>query len=268
MQINTSGFYIHNIKKLAQCLSLFKSEAEVRLVLCYATGTISITSLILANVALLQVVLRPTTTMDPSTILLQTTKETTKDKTSLYLSTIIFLRALTEATKFDATYCILYPSDEALMLSSFDANNREMSTFAIHQIAPPLDDLLSDLPPFERESDGAILVTRPARILSDYFGTNADTEITTVPTGSITWTTKETLLTTRSTLYCTASDTLRLAVTQTFLKGIMVFIKHTLAFLNQLPCTMTMGVETPLHLFHSSPGLSLDLISGYMVDTE
>ena len=267
MQINTSGFYIHNIKKLAQSMSLFKSETEVRLVLCYSTGTISVTSLILANVALLQIVLRPTPTMDPSTILLQTPKDATKEKTSLYLSTIMFLRALHEATKFEATYCIIYPSDEALMLSSFDTDNREMSTFSIHHIAPPLEDILAGLPPIEREENSLVHVTRPARVLSEYFGTNADTEITTVQTGHMIWTTKDTLLTTRSNLYCTTSDTLRVDVTQTFLKGIMAFIKQTLVFLNQLPCTLMMGTDTPLHLFHSSPGISLDLISGYMVDT-
>jgi hypothetical protein len=269
MQINHSGFYIHNIRKLAQCISLFKSEAEVRLVLCYSTGTISLTSLILANVALLQVVLRPSLIMDASTILLQTTKEVTKEPTSLYLSTIMFLRALTEATKFEATYCIIYPSasDETLMLSSFDINNREMSTFSIHPITAPLEDILSGLPPIERE-DGPIRITRPARVLSDYFGTNADTEISTVRTSHLVWTTKDTLLTTQSNLYCSASDTLRVAVTQTFLKGIMVFVKQTLVFLNQLPCTLTMGPETPLHLFHSSPELTVDLISGYMVDTD
>jgi hypothetical protein len=207
--------------------------------------------------------------MDASTILLQTAKDGSKEPVALYLSTIMFLRALTEATKFEATYCVMYPLDESLMLASFDANNREMSTLSIHPLDSPLEDSLAGLPPIER-GHTPVCVTRPARVLSEYFGTNADTEITTSTTGGahMIWTTKETLLITRSKLYGTDSDTLHIDVTQTFLKGIMVFIKQTLSFLNQLPCTLTMGPETPLHIFHSSPGLSLDLISGYMVDAD
>jgi hypothetical protein len=274
LQINTSGFYIHNIKRLGQCISLFKSESELRLVLCYSDGTISVSSLILANIALLQVILRPTSTMDDYTVLLQTPRDTSKAPVCLYLSTTIFLRALTEAAKFDATYCVLYPSvdEDALIISSFDAQNREMSTLSIHHIDPDTD-VLSTLPPIERAVSG-IQITRVARVLAEYFSTNADTEImTAMETGCkrLVWTTKDTLLTSRSNLYCKDTDVVQTQLTQSFLKGIMTFIKQTLLFMNHLECTLTMGIDKPLHLYHActnESGLSIDLVSGYMVDID
>ena len=155
MEINKSGFYIHNIKRLGQCLSLFKSESEVRLVLCYQDGTITVSSLILANVALLHIVLQPTQTMDDTTVLLQTEKDTTRMSVSLYVSTTMLSRALSEANKFNATYCVLFPSEDgtALVISSFDARNREMSTLSVHHIDPHTD-ALETLPPSQE---------RPAR---------------------------------------------------------------------------------------------------------
>lgn len=266
MEINKSGFYIHNIKRLGQCLALFKSESEVRLVLCYLDGTITVSSLLLANVALLHVVLQPTQSMDESTILLQTEKDTTRPTLSLYLSTTMLSRALSEANKFNATYCVLYPSEEgmALVISSFDARNREMSTLSVHHLDPQTD-MLDTLPPIER-CTGQIEITRPARVLSEYFGTNAHTEITTGPRRLI-WTTKDTLLTTRYNLYCTERDRLDAPLVQTFPKGIMVFIKQFLLFLGHMDCTLTLGTDQPLHVYNpptSTSGLSVDLISGYM----
>jgi hypothetical protein len=272
MSLDTSGFYVHNIKRLSQCISLFKSESELRIVLSYSDGTISISSLILANVALLQVVLRPLSTIDDYTVLLQTPQDTTKAPVCLYLSTTILLRALTDAAKFNVTYCVLCPSaeEDALVISSFDAQNREMSKLSIHHIDPDTD-VLSTLPPIER-TVGEIQITRAAYVLSEYFSTNTDTEITTVMNTRprrIVWTTKDTLLTCRSNLYCMDTDVVQTQLSQSFLKGIMTFIKQILLFLNRLECTLTMGVDSPLHLYHActtKSGLSLDLISGYMVD--
>jgi hypothetical protein len=269
-------FYVRDIKTFLQCVQLFKSESAVQITLSVREKSITVFSLIQSNIAVLQIVFvqgKPDVSILIDIRNPQNQATVQQEDIILHLDTKTFIKALSEIVRFESAYCIIQPSKnrELVICTAMDKNNREVVCHRIHCINHVVSSENSINSIDRPDCKNSVTIYSTGKQLSEYFATGEDTTISTEPNHRrLVWTVNDTLLNTRRFHYLTTQDCMPSHITQfqqTYIKSIMLLIRHIFSFMSTKICAVALLTDTPIHIFNTNiTGVQLDFLAGFKDD--
>jgi hypothetical protein len=234
-------FYVCSPKRFLAALQLFKTEDAVEMLFEYHTGMLTLTSLLLSNVAMLQVQLIP----HVEGVILPSNKPQLPTR-RIALSTKHLLCTFGDICKTpQCRYVTLDPEETLLKCCAFDVNNRESG----HYTMPCLeDDVITHTPDLPTVPHATVSVQRGAHDLVELLGTVADTTISSEESKHrLVWTIEDTSLVRTRYLYTNPEEHLQ-CLRQMFIKSILQLLKGILQFLQRTLVELRFTTDQPLHL--------------------
>ena len=232
-------FYVSAPKRFLAALQLFKSEDVVEITFDFQTGIVRLVTLLLSNVAMLEVRFIP----HADGVVLPSNKSPLPIR-RITVSTKHLLCTFGDVCKTpQCRYITLSPDETTLTCCAFDANNRESGHYIISCLEEDIE-----IPEIPTILSPTVKVNRGAHDILDLLGTVADTTVYSEDSKCrLVWNMEETALVRTRYLYTNPSDTL-CPLRQMFIKSILQLLKAILHFLQRTRVQLCLTTDAPLHL--------------------